>query len=235
MKNIASSTRIYLYLMFFVILLIILSPLFGGSLLPFVKKEFAEIILICFLFVLAYWTRLLYKKELEKNTEEFDRLMHDQGDLERRLDDAFKYIGKVNVQMQEIRGVFSAFEKYPQSKRDVDFIFKYFAAKILGLVDFDWVFLRIVDLSNSQTLKEFFLSRGGSKEKKPEIANKIILENKTSPEWQATGTDPTNIDIKAFCIFPRKELNQDQEILIKGFISRLEMLFVIFYNSYKKR
>ena len=112
----------------------------------------------CLLQVLVgfdYGILFLYRKEAARNRDELDRLKHDKGALERRLNEAFHYIGTVNIQIEEIRSVFSDIRKFPENKRDFHSILQFMAEKALCMVNAAWVLFRIVDTQNLDTLSEY--------------------------------------------------------------------------------
>jgi hypothetical protein len=208
--------------------LIIFTPFLINHTYFVFEEETAEVILIFFLFVVGYAIYRLYKNEVEKNELELKELRDDKNDLESRLDEAFRHIGKVNVQIDEIRDVFSKIDKYPESREEIKHIFHYLAHKVLGLVDADWVILRVVDLAGLATKGEHYETRGGIQARSPKISNGDLLEKNSLNGWQVLKSEQTNLNIKAFCILPPKQFSEDQKILIQAITGQLEMLFLIF-------
>ncbi|MEN8690606.1 MAG: hypothetical protein AB1Z20_10915, partial [Desulfobacterales bacterium] len=84
----------------------------------FVFEENAiEAVLILFLFALAYLASRAYRTAVSAYKKRLRRLAADRSVLADRLTDAFRYIGTVNVQLQEIRSVFSGLKRLPENRR----------------------------------------------------------------------------------------------------------------------
>ena len=66
-----------------------------------IQEDAVEAALIIILILSAYLLSDFYKKELKKYRQETSRLARDKRELSSRLNDAFKYIGSVNVEIQE--------------------------------------------------------------------------------------------------------------------------------------
>jgi len=225
--------KVYLFLLIVIFILMVLTPwIIKGGVSFIADEESIEVISITLLFGTGYFIYSQYKKEAEKSKRELTQLEQDKKSLEERLDGAFKYIGKVNIQIQEIKSVFSGIEKYPARQQDIKYIFEYLSFKILSIVDVDWVLLRIVDLSKAETLREFCAVRDGGYNPQWVISNKELLNNKLKSEYQLLKSTQSNLNLKAFCIFPKNNFSEDQNALIKAIIGQLEMLFIIFTSLY---
>ncbi|MBN2884980.1 hypothetical protein JXE04_03570 [Patescibacteria group bacterium] len=187
-----------------------------------VSEEIIETIILFILLIIAYAANLLYLREV-------NRLRRYQVNLEDRLQDTFKYIGSVNLQMEEMKQAFANFKKYPESKKDIRTVFVYFSEKILSMVNADWVILRIIDVKNERTVREdkFIRHENGSAVLK--IENKEILAGKKRVNgYSVIHSDQDNLNIKACCILPAKLNNKDQEFFIRSMINQLEMLYIVF-------
>ncbi|MBI4779408.1 hypothetical protein HY797_03070, partial [Candidatus Falkowbacteria bacterium] len=99
--------------------------------------------------------------------------------MEKKLDEAFKYIGQINVQISEIRSIFSDVKKYPENKKDLKYSMEFMANKILGIINADWVVLRIIALDNLTSLTEYNLARTEGASIKQSISNKELVDNKS--------------------------------------------------------
>jgi DNA gyrase/topoisomerase IV subunit A len=228
LRNLIVLRRIYIFLLILIVPLIIFTPLFINHRYFVFEEETAEVILTFLLLIVGYSIYRLYQKEVEKNERELKELREDKNDLESRLDEAFRHIGKVNVQIDEIRDVFSKIDKYPESREEIKHIFHYLAHKVLGLVDADWVLLKIVDLAGLTTKGEHYETRGGIQARAPKISNSDLLEKNSLDGWQVLKSEQRNLNIKAFCILPPEPISEDQKILIQAITGQLEMLFLIF-------
>jgi len=64
---------------------------------------------------------------------------------EEKMNDSFKYIGEINVQIQEIKSIFNKINKYPETKSDFKKTLRFFSERTLGMINVDWVLFRIID------------------------------------------------------------------------------------------
>ncbi|UCG12297.1 MAG: hypothetical protein JSU72_17650 [Deltaproteobacteria bacterium] len=203
-----------------------------GSLI--VKEEIFEGILIALLILVGYLVSRTYEKELAKHLKEIEQLVISKRNLQNTLNDAFQYIGEVNVQIQEIKTVFSTLNKYPENKKDFGKILCLLAQKALGIVNVDWIMLRIINPDNLRTLREHSRARGSAILLKHNISNRAIVSNEAIDDCSVVVSDQDNLIIKAFCVLPTEEITASQKTLIKAIVNELEMLFIIFSSEYYK-
>jgi hypothetical protein len=209
------------------ILIVIIPFSFGVSILGLSEKTF-NLIFTIFLLIFSYGLSFFYLRE-------YKRLRDYQVNLEERLQDTFKYIGSVNLQMEEMKRSFSNFKKYPESKKDIKTVFSYFSEKILSMINAEWVILRIIDTDSLKTLREEKFFRNNKKTDINKFDNADILQGKCGDnECSIAKSDQEGFYIKTFCILPIDLKNSDQEFFIKSMINQLEMLFIVFSAIGKK-
>jgi len=235
MKNINILKRLYIGFLALTVILIIFTPIFINRGLFFIEEEPFEAIIITLLFATGYLIYSAYKKESENAKKQLVIAEQNKKDMETRLTEAFRYIGAVNVQIQEIKNVFSHLDRYPENKQDIKYIFEYMAGNILGIIDVDWVLLRIINLPDFNTLREHCGTRSSAVMLKHQIHNKNLIKNNADDDYMALTSDQTNLNIKAFVIFPRTKITENQKILIKAIVNQLEMLFIIFAFNHNQR
>lgn len=192
-------------------------------------EESVEVFIIALLLILAYIVNFLYLREVS-------RLRRYQVNLEDRLQETFKYIGSVNLQMEEMRQAFANFKKYPESKKDIRTVFTYFSEKILSIVNADWVILRIIDLKTERTVREDKFSRNNQAVRYGKFDNQEILSGKCHfDQCAVVKSDQDNLNIKACCILPVKPVGRDQEFFVRSMVNQLEMLFIVFSSLSNRR
>lgn len=108
----------------------ILTP-FLVEYIDILEKEYEEVILLILFLLFGYLTNILYKKEAKKYEDHINNLDDIQKSMEEKLNDAFKYIGTINLQLKEIKSVFAKNDKYPETKEEMKNIEYYLADKIL--------------------------------------------------------------------------------------------------------
>ena len=217
-----------LFLIIINVIGIIITPFFNVKFWGF-SDEVSETIFISSLFLLMAVLFSFYSREVDKYKKQ-------QEELEERLRETFKYIGSINLQLEEMKKVFSSVNKYPESKKDIQALFVHTAERILGMINADWVLLKIIDIRNGNNLHEYFISRGNKKIDKIKIENKELLSGECSfGQCNIVKSNQENFNIKAFCILPVAAKDDNQEFLINSIVNQLEMLFIIFNSLYYKK
>jgi hypothetical protein len=233
-KNIKFLEKVYLLLLIGISIVIIFTPLIINNGLSIVPEEVLEVIIIALLFGIGYILIMLYRKEVKNNLERCRILDSEKNSMGEHLMDAFKHIGAVNVQIDEIRSAFSEIKKYPENKQDFKYILKFFGNRVLCMTDSGWVFFRIIDSTNLSTLGEYYEARSNTKIIKPNFSNKKLLENNSMDGYKIIKSTQENFNIKTFCVIQASLLTKDQEIFIKAIVNQLEMLFLIISSNYYK-
>ena len=137
-KDIKFLERTYLLFLITIFLLIVFTPYIIHSGITVLEEELVEVATIILLFTVGYAVLSLYRKESARNLKIINKLRQDKGALENRLTEAFKYIGTVNIQIQEIKSVFSDVRKFPENKKDFGYILQFLADRILSMVNVRW-------------------------------------------------------------------------------------------------
>ena len=226
--------RIYLLALVALFLLIVFTPYLIRSGISLFEEELVEVITIVFLFAVGCVVLLLYRKEVAKNLRELNRFEQDKNSLRQRLDEAFKYIGSVNIQIREIKAAFSDISKFPETKKDFRYILQFLADRTLSIVNVEWVLFRIINTQNLDTLGEYCETRGKAVILKHKIGNKELISATKLGELIIIASGQENFHIKTLCIMPKAIITQDQRVLIKAVTNQLQMLFVIFTSLYYK-
>jgi hypothetical protein len=230
-KKIYILEKLYLLLSITIAAVIIFTPLIINSGISIIPEEVLEVIVIALLFGIGSVLLRQYRKEVEKNLLVCDNLTKINNNLEERLMSAFKHIGSVNIQIDEVRSAFSEIKKYPENKRDFKYLLQFFGIRVLCMTDADWVIFRIVDATNTTTLGEYCEARGDNAVINQKVSNKNLLENGSITGCKIIKSSQENFYIKTFCIIQTASLNRDQEILIKAIVNQLEMLFLIYTSN----
>lgn len=195
-----------------------------------IQEDTLEAILILILLLIAYLISNIYNKELKKYWQETCRLNRDNSDLSNRLTDAFKYIGGVNVQIQEIQSIFCELKRYPATENAFKEDLALFARKVLGIVNVDWVMIRIICQNNLRTLKEHLESRKNVNFINKGISNKAIVANRSIDGCSIVASRHDNSAIMGVCVLPKKSLNEEEKILVEAITNQIEMLYLIYVS-----
>jgi len=215
---------------------VVLTPIFIRSHLLLFKKylveeDAVETVLIIILLLIAYILSQIYKKELKKNRREARRLIRVNCDLSNKLNDAFKYIGGVNVQIQQIRSIFCGLRRFPTTESAFKKDLTLFAREILGIVNADWVMIRIICQNNLRTMIEHLESRKNVNFTGKGISNKAIVANHSIEGYDIVTSSHYNSVIMSVCAFPHKSrLDKEEKILVEAITNQIEMLYLIFIS-----
>jgi hypothetical protein len=230
-----------LYLLINVLLfsVIILTPLVIRGPLHLSEKliideNIFEGALLCILFVLSVVIYNLYRHEVDKQKELIDKINSEKKSAQERLDDSFKYIGQINVQLQQIKLIFNHYDKLPATRSDFKRALYFFGERVFGITDANWVLFRIIDCKNHKTINEQFETRHGSAVDYPHISNKMIIEKQSCPPFSVVISNPQNFDILVGVILPVESITNEERIFIQAIANEITMLFVILNSSYYK-
>lgn len=195
-----------------------------------IQEDAVEAALISILILITCLLTRVYKKELKKSFQETRKLSRSNCDLSNRLTDAFKYIGGVNVQIQQIRSIFCGLRKYPATEKEFRHAMALLARKVLGIVNADWVVIRIIAQTNLRTIKEHLEFRKGTDFIIKGISNKALVANRRVDGYSIVASCHDNSMIMVVCVFPKKSLEEEEKILVEAIANQIEMLYLIFLS-----
>lgn len=199
-----------------------------------IEENTIEGILLGILFIVSILILSLYKLEVNKHKNLIDKIKDDKKKVENRLIVSDQYIGKVNVQIREIKSTFNSIDSYPGSKNDFKKTFSIFGERILGVVKSNWVLIRIINCNTQRTISERFETIEGFTELYPHISNKLILEDQPVEKHTSVIYNPKNLNILVFCIMPVEKISEDERTFIHAILDELTKLYVIINSSYYK-
>jgi len=185
------------------------------------SEELIEAAALIFLSAAGYLAHSFYQKELKSHQQ--------------KLEEAFNYIGAINVQIGQIKAVFDDVPKYPENKNDLKDILKGLIDKVLGIVNADWTLFRVIEISSGRTLTEYSRARGKAVLLKHEISNKDLLDDVSLDNCTVIKSRQKNLDIKVYCVIPVKSISKNQKILIKAIVNDLGMFYLIFSSVYYQK
>ena len=234
---------LYLSIFLILLLIIIFTPFLVKNSISLtetfiVEEEIVEGFLVMILLSLSFLILNFYNNEVAKHKEQLKKINNDKKIIEERLNDAFSYIGKTNVQIQEIKSIFNKTNKYPETKNDFKKILHFLSERTLGIINVDWVLFRIINQNNQKTINEHLEIRTNCSLKNyPHISNKTIISKQSSPLFTSIISNPQNLNITVCCVLPNTKISEEQQILIQAIINQVTMLFIIFkfiFYKYKK-
>ena len=236
----SSLQIIYLVIYCILFCLIVYGPQLINNSVHITKKlileeEIIEGSLFGILFLLNIVILNLYKKEDLKQKMLIQKIIVEKRSAEEKLDDSFKYIGQVNVQLQQIKSIFNNNNRFPESKNDFRKTLFYFCERVFGIVNASWVLFRVINGDTQKTVYEQFEVRHGFTFDYPHVSNKMIVEQQSCPPYTIVISNPQNLNILVCCILPVDELNNDERVFIQAITNEITMLFVILNSGYYKK
>lgn len=199
-----------------------------------VDEEIVEGTLLIILFLLSILLSVLYKQELTRQHNIIKLKEAEHKTTLEKLDESFRYIGKINIQIKEIVSLLNTSYSYLDTENNFKKVLMLFCDRVLNVVNVDWVLFRIIDIDSKKTITERFQTREGVSRQFPQLNNKIIVENQISPEITSIVSNKSNLNIVISCNLPIVQLQSDQRKIIEAFVNQLSMLFIIFNSSYYK-
>ncbi len=229
--NTISSTVIVI-----LFLVIIFTPIIIRDGYSIFTEEEVEMSLILFLVLSTYVSRYFQKKYTQKLLSDINKVESQKLENEEQLNESFKYIGQINVQLQEIKNYLLNDKKYPTTKNEFKKITAYYSEKILAIIPSDFVLLRFVQTEPIKTMSEFCMERGGKDLANITISNKVLAgqaDNTEDLAWISSTHE--NTTIKVYAVFNKCKVSEQQKILIKTLLNDLEMIFIIYKSNYFKQ
>ena len=196
-----------------------------------IDEDVMEVVLLGFLFVLTLLIFRLYKQEASKQEDLINNIKKDKQRADEKLFDSLDYIGEVNVQIEEIKLMFDFSNAYPGTKNDFKRTVRFLSERILGMINTNWVMLRIINHRTQRTIYECFETRNGISCRYPHVSNKIIVEQQSAPQFTTIVSSPQNLNILVFCAMPVLDINHDQRVFIRAIMNEITMLFIILHSS----
>ena len=230
---------IYLVIFFILFFFIIYTPTLISGPVRITEKfnlqeETIEGSLLGILFIVSIMIFTLYKKDVDSHKEQIHIIKGEKKRIEERLQASDQYIGKINVQIEEIQSIFNKIEKYPLTKNEFKTTFSFFGKRIQVITNSEWVLLRIIHCNTQRTISEHFESRVNTHASYPHVSNKLILEDQPLALLSSVIYHPKNLNILVVCIVPVEKISPDERIFIQSIIDELTKLFVITHSIYYK-
>lgn len=215
-----------------IFLIVVLIP-FLVKKFHFANEDYIEFISLIFMLSLGFITHHLYRKEVASYEKQIIGLKESSKAKEEILEDNFRYIGSLNIRMQEMESALTRIKKYPETKKEMKAILQYMADKILTIVTAEWVLIRIVDTKKLQTLSEISLFRNNVKPKAINISNNNLVNDLKADSVQVISATEENFFINTYCVIPAK-IDKEQKIMIETIANQIDMLYIIFASTYYK-
>jgi hypothetical protein len=224
------SKNAYIAVIIAIYILILVSPFIVKS-INFENNEFSEFIFLFLLLLLGLLANHYYRKQSTSYEDQINLLKSDRTNIQEKLVSAFKHIGILNVQLEELSSIFTKFRKYPETKQELKNILTYYTEKTLLIANTEWVLFRVVDVKKIKSLTEIYLSRKNDNKFSISISNKNLINKLPVDDLSVISSTEDNFRINAYFIFPAA-VNHEQKIMIETIANQAEMLYIIYSSAY---
>lgn len=222
----------YLFLLIIIFLIVILIPFLAKN-IHFVHEDYVEFISLIFLLSLGYITNHLYRKEATGYESKIVSLENESEKKDEMIEENFRYIGSLNVRMQELESALTKIQKYPGTKNEMKIILQYMANRVLSMINVEWTMIRIVNLEKMQTLSEVCVYRNNKQIKLKNIPNNNLVNNDTIDNIYVIPATEKTFTINTYCMLPIM-VDREQKIMIEAIVNQIDMLYIIFASEYYK-
>jgi hypothetical protein len=232
-KKIRFLHRVFIGLLLLLTACVVATPLILGSrVFPqkslILDEDLFESVLIAGLFAIAGAIFARYRQRIRSLYGQLGQMFSTNTRLKGRLTDAFRYIGTVNVQLQEIHGITSEMVRYPENRREFKQMLASAGSKALSIVGKDWILIRVVDRHTLKTLIEHWETRGKTSFKGISVSNRLAVNSHALENLDHIQSHRDNSTASVLCVFSLPRLNQEERILIQAVAAEMEMLYTIF-------
>jgi len=193
-----------------------------------IEEEVVEAAMILVLFGISFLVMIRMINRLNSYRQAAERAVHEKSRLITRLADAFRYIGKVNVEIQEIESALCWGACYPQSKKEFKKIVDRLATKALTIAAAPWLVVRMIDRHSGQTVNEHAVRHPGGNLPSATLGNRALLEGVPVGGLQTIGPRQQNLDLLTVMIFPAASISKEKHILLTAILNQIEMLFILY-------
>jgi hypothetical protein len=192
-----------------------------------IEEEVLETVLILALFGISFVILISFTNRLNTYQQAVNRAVHDKSKLVSRLTDAFQYIGKVNVEIQEIESVLGGVAFYPQSKKAFKRLVDRLASRAMTIIDAPWLVVRMVDRYSGHTVCEHAVQRSQTGLPSSTVGNRALIEGRRVDGMQTIGPRQHNLDLLTVFIIPSCTISKEKIVLLTAILNQIEMLFIL--------
>ncbi len=231
MKKFIHLKNVYLIFLYTIFAAIVFVP-FLSKYLPFFNRDYEEFLLLILFSIGGYYFFHQYKKEVALYQMRLYELGQSKNELGKKFNEAFTYIGNVNILIQEIKLIFTNIKKYPENGSDIKSIMENLSGKILSITTAKWVHLKIIDLETKNTISQHYHARENIKKTELNVNNNDLINHDYPDILSVLASSQENYSVKIFCIMPKIPLTNDQKVLLGAIINQIEMLFLISVSTH---
>lgn len=194
-----------------------------------IEEEVLETALIFSLFGISFLILIRFMNRLKAYRQELDRAVQDKTKLVSRLVEAFRYIGKVNVEIQEIESVLCRVAFYPQSKREFRRLVDQLASRAMTTAAVPWLVVRMIDRQSGHTVSEHSVQQSQGGLPSVTMGNRALIDGWRVDGLQSIGPRQHNLDLLTVFILPAATISKEKNVLLIAILYQIEMLFILYH------
>ena len=224
---------IYLFILLLLLLCVSTTPLLIRHGVEFndrfmIEEEVLETAMIIALFVISFMILIHIKNRILACQEEADEALYQKSRLVSQLADAFRYIGKVNVEIQEIETALCDITFYPQTRNELRRLIDRYALKAMAIAGAPWSLARIIDRHSIQTVYEHAVRYPGLDLPSIAMGNRAILDGVQLDGLLVVRPSQQHPDLLSVIIIPVANLSKEENVMLTAILNQIEMLFIIY-------
>ena len=192
-----------------------------------VEEEVFETVLILALFAISFLVLKNFMSRLKAYQQTANRAVHDKSRLASRLAEAFTYIGKVNVELQQMESVLCGVDFYPQSRREFKRLVDRLTSRAMTIAATPWLVVRMIDRHSGRTINEHAVQRPLSLIPPVIMGNRELIDGHRVDGLQIIGPRQSNLDLLTVFILPAAAISKEKSVLLTAILCQIEMLFIL--------
>jgi len=193
-----------------------------------IEEEVLETIMILVLFGISFLVMIRMISRLNSYRQAAESAVYEKSKLISRLAEAFRYIGKVNVEIQEIESALCGVAFYPQSKKEFRGLIDKLALKAMTIAVAPWLVVRMIDRDSGQTVNEHAVQHPGTTPPSVTMGNRAILDGAGIDGLLTIGPRQQNLDLLTVMVLPAATLSKEKNILLAAILNQIEMHFILY-------
>jgi hypothetical protein len=197
-----------------------------------IDEEVFEVALILFLFLISIFMAKGFKQALKAYEHAADQAHVEKSRLISRLSEAFTYISKVNVGIQEIQSIICGVDHYPKSKKEFKKIFDHLTNKAATIAGTPWSAIRIIEKIDGRTITEHATEIKKGKLPSKTVGNRMIIEKQQKKDLTTIPSCHENEDLLTVCILPTTSITKESITLLTVIANQAEMYFMLYRTHF---
>ena len=192
-----------------------------------IEEDLLETALILVLFGISFMVLIRFANHLKAYQQTAKQALHDKSKLVSRLTEAFRYIGRLNVEIQEIESALCEVAFYPQNKKEFRRLVDRLASRAMTIAAVPWLVVRMIERHSGHTISEHAVRRPQGSLPSITIGNRALIDGRRVEGLQTIGPRQHNLDLLTVFILPASAISKEENVLLTAILNQIEMLFIL--------